>query len=446
MGEKPTGSLWRTRNRRRALLALIVVLIGIAFYFLLYRSKEVSAAFRSLTSSLAPVLIGLVLAYLLNPLQTRMQRWFTALFGKRAKRPKRVEGLAKGISIALSVLLVAALLVLLVVLIIPEIGNSVARAAEALPAQIRSVADWINGQLNDDSDWAVMLQQGLEKGLEFLQNWATTSLPGMANSLLSYVTTGVIGVVKSVFNLIVAMVVAIYVLKDKHRFLAQSKKLLCAFAGERRANQVLDTARHANKIVGGYLTGMIIESLIVGVVCFAGMSLMRMPYALLVSVIIGLTNVIPFFGPIIGAVISSALILLTDFRQGLIFVIFIIILQQIEGNIIAPRVLGDSTGVSPFWVTFSLLLFGSLFGFVGMLIGVPLFAVLYYLLGLWIDTRLENRHLPTDTQAYTTAVGLSDGRLIHADPLPPAERRSRRRKAPDGGAAQDAQQEKEHDE
>ena len=420
MENKPAGSLWRTRNRRRALLALIVVLVGIAFYFLLYRSKEVGDAFRSLISSLAPVLIGLVLAYLLNPLQSRMQRGLFRLFGKRSKRPQRAESAAKGISIALSVLLVAALLVMLVVLIIPEIGNSIARAAEALPAQIRSVVDWINGRINDDSEWAVMIQQGLEKGLEFLQNWATTSLPGMANSLLSYVTTGVIGVVKSIFNLTVAMVVAIYVLKDKHRFLAQSKKLLCAFTGEKRANQVLDTARHANKIVGGYLTGMIIESLIVAVVCFIGMSLMRMPYALLVSVIIGVTNVIPFFGPIIGAVISSALILLFDFRQGLIFIVFIIVLQQIEGNIIAPRVLGESTGVSPFWVTFSLLLFGSLFGFVGMLIGVPLFAVLYYLFDLWIDTRLEKRHLPTGTEEYTAAVGLENGRLVYAEPLPPA--------------------------
>ena len=421
-GNSP-GNLWRTRNRRRALITLLVVLIGIAFYFLLYRSKEVGAAFRSLTSALAPVLIGLVLAYLLNPLQTRIQRGFVRLFGKRAKHPRRVESAAKGVSIGLSVLLLAALLVWLVVLILPEIGNSIARVAEVLPAQVRSAADWINGRLKDDSEWAVVLQQGLEKGLEFLQNWATTSLPGVANSLLSYVTTGVIGVVKSVFNLVVAMVVAIYVLKDKHRFLAQSKKLLCAFAGERRANQVLDTSRHAHKIIGGYLTGIIIESLIVGVLCFIAMTLMRMPYALLVSVIIGVTNVIPFFGPIIGAVLSSMLILLSDFRKGLIFILFIIILQQIEGNIIAPRVLGESTGVSPFWVTFSLLLFGSLFGVVGMLIGVPLFAVLYYLIGLWVDARLESRNLPTDTQAYTTAVGLADGQLVHAPPLQPADRK-----------------------
>ena len=181
---------------------------------------------------------------------------------------------------------------------------------------------------------------------------------------------------------------------------AQSKKLLCAFTGEKRANQVLDTARHANKIVGGYLTGMIIESLIVAVVCFIGMSLMRMPYALLVSVIIGVTNVIPFFGPIIGAVISSALILLSDFRQGLIFIVFIIVLQQIEGNIIAPRVLGESTGVSPFWVTFSLLLFGSLFGFVGMLIGVPVFGVIYYIFDTFVDYRLKQRQLPTEMADY----------------------------------------------
>lgn len=415
-------SLWRSQSRRKTLLMLLVVLAGIAFYFLLYRSEQVKAVLDSAVSALAPVLIGLVLAYLLNPLETRLQTWLEWLFCRRSKKPQRGKAWARAVAIGISVLLVLCLLVLLCVLVLPEIGRSIARAAETVPKQVQNVFNWINVRLEDNSQWAVYLKQGLQKGFEFLQNWASTSLPGLANSLLSYVTTGVIGAVKAVFNIIVALVVTIYVLKDKHKFLAQSKKLLYALCSEKSANRILDTARHAHKIVGGYLIGMIIESLIVGAVCFAVLSLLRMPYALLVSVIVCVTNIIPFFGPIIGAVPSALLILLADPRKGLIFIIFIVILQQVEGNIIAPRVLGDSTGVSAFWVTFALLLFGNLFGFVGMLIAVPLFAVLYYLLSLWVNERLRRRQLPTATNAYTTATAVQDGQLIHEEPLPPVEK------------------------
>jgi len=418
--ERGMGNFWRSQSRRKMLLALGVVLVGIAFYFLLYRSAQVAAVMDSITAALAPILIGLALAYLLNPLESWLQARLAWLFC-RGKFKKHGEGLAKGLAIGLSVLLVLCVLALLGILVLPEIGRSIAKAVEALPSQIQNILNWVNTELESDSQWAVYVKQGLQQGFNMLQEWATTSLPGMANSLLSYVTTGVIGVVKGVFNLIIALVVTIYVLKDKHLFLAQSKKLLCAVANEKQANRVLDTARHAHKIVGGYLIGMIIESLIVGVVCFVVLSLLKMPYTLLVSVIVCVTNIIPFFGPIIGAVPSALLILLSDPKKGLIFIIFIIILQQVEGNIIAPRVLGDTTGVSAFWVTFALLLFGSLFGFVGMLTAVPLFAVLYYLISLWVNERLKKRELPTCTDAYTDATGVEDGQLIHPTPLPPKE-------------------------
>ena len=419
--ERSLLGFWRSQNRRKTLLALLVVLAGIAFYFLLYRSAQVAAVVDAITASLAPILIGLVLAYLLNPLESWLQKRFEWLFC-RGKLQKHGKGLSKGLAIALSVLLVLCLLVLLCVMVLPEIGRSIVKAVEALPSQIQNILNWVNTELESDTEWAVYLKQGLQKGFNMLQDWATTSLPGLANSLLSYVTTGVIGVVKGVFNLIIALVVTIYVLKDKHIFLAQSKKLLCAIATEKQANRVLDTARHAHKIVGGYLIGMIIESLIVGVVCFVVLSLLKMPYTLLVSVIVCVTNIIPFFGPIIGAVPSAILILLSDPKKGLIFIVFIIILQQVEGNIIAPRVLGDTTGVSAFWVTFALLLFGSLFGFVGMLTAVPLFAVLYYLISLWVNERLKKRDLPTCTDEYTDATGVEDGRLIRPAPLPPKEK------------------------
>ena len=416
------SALWRAQNRRKTILALLVVLAGVAFYFLLYRSAQVQAVFRSASGALTPIFLGLVLGYLLNPLDTFLQTKFEKLFCRKEKHRRAGKVAARTLSIALSILMVIAALVLFGLLVIPEIGRSLANAVNTVPAQIQELIAWINKNLEGHADWAGYLQQGLETGLQFLQNWVTTSLPGIANSLLSYVTSGVINVVKSVFDLIVALVVAVYVLKDKKLFLAQSKKVICALMNERHANRVFETVRHAHKIVGGYLIGMIIEALLVGVVSFICLSLMDMPYTLLVSVIVCVTNVIPFFGPIFGGAISALLILLADPQKGLIFIVYVIVLQQIEGNIIAPRVLGDSTGVSAFWVTFALLLFGNLFGFLGMLFAVPIFAVLYYLAGLWLKGRLERRTLPTDTRAYTDATGIADGKLTKAEtPLPPKD-------------------------
>ena len=198
----------------------------------------------------------------------------------------------------------------------------------------------------------------------------------------------------------IGVIVSVYVLFSKEKFVSQTKKTVYAVFSTRNANAILHLTRKSNEIFGGFIIGKIIDSAIIGVLCFIGISILRMPYVMLVSVIVGVTNVIPFFGPYIGAIPSAVLIMLADPLKGVYFVIFIFLLQQLDGNFIGPKILGNSTGLSAFWVIFSILLGGGLFGFPGMLMGVPTFAVIYYIVQTIVNRRLENKNLPTQSDFY----------------------------------------------
>ena len=217
---------------------------------------------------------------------------------------------------------------------------------------------------------------------------------------MSKLTVGISWVFSLVSNIVISLIVSVYLLVSKKRFLGQLKKLLYVFLKPDTANAALSIFRQINKIFGGFISGKIIDSLIIGVLCFIGVSILKMPYPLLISVIVGVTNVIPFFGPYIGAIPSAFLVLLIDPGKCLIFLIFILALQQLDGNVIGPAILGDSTGVSPFWIIVSILVGGGLFGFIGMLLGVPTFAVIYYLVKTFSEYYLRKKDLPTDSMLY----------------------------------------------
>ena len=222
--------------------------------------------------------------------------------------------------------------------------------------------------------------------------------------------------VSELFNAIIGVIISVYLLFGKENFSMQSKKAVYAMMKPAHANMLLHLTIKSNEIFGGFIIGKIIDSAIIGVLCFIGLSLLNMPYTLLVSVIVGVTNVIPFFGPYIGAIPSAILIMLQDPKMGIYFIIFILILQQIDGNIIGPKILGNSTGLSAFWVVFSILLGGGLFGFVGMILGVPTFAVIYYVVKMLVDHRLEQKNLPIETACYDEYSYVdSDGTYVHSE-------------------------------
>ena len=214
------------------------------------------------------------------------------------------------------------------------------------------------------------------------------------------ITTGVFGVLRVFFNFVVGLVIAIYLLLGKETFIGQGKKMVYTLFSPKQGNRVIHVVRVTDKMFGGFISGKILDSAIIGVICYIGLVIMGIPYSLLVAVIVGVTNVVPFFGPYVGAAPSFVLIALAEPVKGLYFLIFIVVLQQIDGNIIGPKILGESTGLSSFWVVFAILVGGGLFGFLGMLLGVPAFAVIYYLIREIAAYILRRRRLPEDTREY----------------------------------------------
>lgn len=286
-------------------------------------------------------------------------------------------------------------------MVIPELFRSIKDLVDTLPGQIQNWIAWMNEIQAGESFVDRMVKNGLVQAGEALENWVNQAdfLSG-ANVIMTSVMTGAINVVNGLLNIIVGIIVSVYALFSKEQFLGQGRKIIYAMMSSKRANLALHIMRKSNEIFGGFIIGKIIDSAIIGVLCFIGVSILKMPYALLVSVFVGVTNVIPYFGPFIGAIPSAILIMLVDPMKGLYFVIFILLLQQLDGNVIGPTILGDSTGLSAFWVVFSILLFGGLFGVVGMIIGVPTFAVFYYIVNLFITQKLEEKNLPTATSSY----------------------------------------------
>ena len=301
-------------------------------------------------------------------------------------------------------------------MLIPELFNSIRDMVISLPGQLNHALDKITEMMSGDSTLGQVFTAVLREGSDYLQNWLRTDLMKQINIMMSNLTSGVINVFSGLFDLLIGLIISIYVLFSKEKFGKQSKKIVYAVFKPSHANMILHLTLKSNEIFGGFIIGKLIDSAIIGVLCFIGLSLLNMPYALLVSVIVGVTNVIPFFGPYIGAIPSAVLIMLADPRKGLYFILFILVLQQIDGNIIGPKILGDSTGLSAFWVVFSILLGGGLFGFVGMILGVPTFAVIYYVINMLINHRLEVKKLPTETECYDKLSYVdSDGTYVHSD-------------------------------
>ena len=252
-------------------------------------------------------------------------------------------------------------------------------------------------------EWLEILGIDISSAGGYVEKLFQTQILPQINTYLSYVasiTTGVINAVKLLFNFAIGLVIAIYLLTSKETFIGQAKKIVYTLLPPRYGNVVIHTMRISDQMFGGFISGKILDSAIIGVICYVGLIILRVPYSLLVAVIVGVTNVIPFFGPFIGAVPSVILIALADPIKGLYFLIFVLVLQQVDGNIIGPKILGDSTGLSAFWVVFAILVGGGLFGFMGMLLGVPTFAVIYYLLREAAAYILRKRKLPEETRDY----------------------------------------------
>jgi predicted PurR-regulated permease PerM len=384
------------------LTALAVIAASILIFFLLYKFESVKAAIFRLVTILMPFIAGGVIAYLLSPVHNYLCHTLNGLLSAKMK-PERSRKLARMLAVLLSIALAIGLIVGLIALVVPELVTSITGLAANMPAYLNRGGEWLDSFLKNNGFTDGGITQIYGELSESLESWMRDFLPnlqGSLDSLMSGVYTGVKTAMTVVSNLVIGFIVAIYLLSDKERISASAKKLVYSLFGCETGNSLMEHVRFIDKIFGGFIQGKIVDSLLIGMLCFIGASLLGLPYTLLVSVVIGVTNVIPFFGPIIGAVPCAVLILLTDPVKCLYFIIFILALQQFDGNILGPRILGNTTGVNAFGVLFAIIFFGGLFGFVGMIVGVPLFAVISSLAEELINKRLQKKELSMDSDDY----------------------------------------------
>lgn len=382
------------------LTAFIVIIASISVFFLIYRYTGLTELWNKLLNILQPITIGLLLAYLVNPIVKLEERHLFPILEKKVKNQKRAAKMSRGISILGALMFVGLIIGILLKMVIPELYRSIEGMIVDLPKQVNSFMDWAGSYVNEESKTAEYVEQALTQGTRYFEDWAKTEFLPQTKNILASLTTGVINVVKITFNVIIGIIISIYVLMSKESFIGQAKKIIYALFPAKQANVIVHTVHKSNKIFGGFISGKILDSLIIGILCFAGLSILKMPYTLLVSVIVGVTNVIPFFGPYLGAIPSAVLIILTSPLHGLYFIIFVLVLQQVDGNIIGPKILGDSTGLTSFWVVFAILVGGGLFGIPGMIMGVPVFAVIYYIIRNIVCYVLEKKNLPKETEDY----------------------------------------------
>lgn len=420
---------WDKKYLYWGITAFCVIALSIVFYYILFHPTRFLQIFSSISKTCAPIISGLVLAYLLTPICSFFENYLLIPLYKKCnlnikdmKSKKRIRGLA----ILLTLFVVIYLLYIFFSIVLKEIISSIQSIVLQFPIYIKNLEKWIDSTLSLNQEIESFANNMLDTYYVELNDWLNNSLLPQVNVIVKEVSLSLISVVKGLWNLIIGLIVSVYVLFSKEQFAGQSKKIIYAFFPKKKANEIISDIRYANKTFGAYVSGKIIDSIIIGFLCFFLMKLLKINYPILISVIIGITNVIPFFGPFIGAIPSILLILLINPFNGIKFLILIILLQAFDGNILGPKILGDSTGLSSFWVIFSITIFGAYFGVVGMAVGVPIFALIYAAFKRKVNRNLISKHLTINTLEYhyLNRVSEDDNSLI---PLTEEEKRNSRK-------------------
>lgn len=396
---------------RWGVTAFLVIAASIFFYYLLFHGANISIGFRAFVDISMPILDGFILSYLLTPILNSLEKKLVLPICIRCNihtEKKRNKKRIRALSILLTIILVALALYSFFAMVIPQLIRSIQSIIFQFPVYISNLTIWITNLLANNPEIESIATDLLDKYSVELSNFLNLSLLPKMNEVIRNVSLSFLSFLMTLWNLIIGFIISIYILGSKELFAGQAKKIVYAIFETDTANAVISDVRFTHKTFSGFLVGKIIDSIIIGIICFAGTSVMGTPYAILVSVIVGITNIIPFFGPYLGAIPSALLILMVNPLQCLYFIIFILILQQFDGNILGPKILGDSTGLSGFWVIFSITLFGGLFGILGMIVGVPVFAVIYAAIKAIINSLLAKKKLPTETSEYVN-VGFVDG-------------------------------------
>ena len=368
--------------------------LSVLFFFLLYRLQGVEEALANITDILMPFVYGGIIAYLLRPVCNKYSKWLSRLFqGKQ-------DGLAETLAITGSIITGILVVYALIIMIAPQLYRSAANFWDTVPAKTEALLAWATEKFGENEVLLRYFDVSYDAIYTALDTWARNTLVPYVTDLVSGVGTSVWKVLLFAYNMLIGIFVAIYLLASRKKFARQGVLVIRSIFKPRWADLVLEEIAYIDRMFGGFIDGKLVDSGIIGVLCYIGCLIFKFPNPLLVAAIVGVTNVIPFFGPFLGAVPATILILMEDPVKAIWFVVFVFGLQQLDGNFIGPAILGDLTGVSSFWVLFSIILFGGLWGVAGMIIAVPLFAVLYDLAKRLVQRGLRKHGCLENLQQY----------------------------------------------
>lgn len=380
---------WDKKYTTIAIYAFIVICFSIVFANIISKLDAFTGKMSQIMAVFQPFIIGFIIAYLINFI---LKFYEDRVFKKFIKGSKKS---LRGVAVILSYLTASLIFYVFIQFVVPQLVESITGLVNDIPRYLYDMKVILEQTLNE-TDISPEYMTLINDKLTEITNWVLQ----LVTNLLPIIGGIVMAFASSVWNIILGIIISVYLLVDKEKFFALGKKVVVALFNDKHANIILNLANRTNLTFGKFIGGKIIDSAIIGVLTFIILTIFKMPYSLLISVIIGITNIIPFFGPFIGAIPSAIIILFISPIKAVWFGVIILVIQQIDGNIIGPKILGDSIGISAFWILFAILVAGKLFGLVGMIIGVPMFALIYSIVKDVIEIRLSKKGLPTDTTEY----------------------------------------------
>lgn len=382
-----------TNSRYNTIAAYVIAVIAITMLMVLciFKFSTIWSIIGKAVTVLMPAIWGFAIAFILNP----VMKFFDRIISKYVFRKKSYPRITRAISVSLVTLLLLLLICGVIAIILPSFIESIFEIFKSAPEMISKVQDFINDTFKNNKGILDMLTQKLSE-----LSKDTTTLWTQIEPVLTNLMSSIWSVLTFLKNFLIGIIISIYLLYSKEHLIAQSKKVMLAFSKRKKFESTALILNRASKTFSGFISGKLLDSLIIGILCGIILTVFKFPYPMMISVFVGVTNIIPFFGPFIGAIPSAVLILLVEPKMVIWFIIVIVILQQFDGNVLGPKILGDSTGLPAIWVLVSILIGGGLFGFAGMILSVPAFAVIYDLTREAISERLRKKHLPTDTEFY----------------------------------------------
>jgi len=393
----------------------VTALIVMLMYYVIFKGGHIVSGIGAVINGMQGVMYGIVIAYVMSPVQNFIeQKWLEKIWEAcGAKRDESGEFKHKKLIRNLAILLTMSFLLIIIVgfcsYIIPQLFYSISEIMHNVPTYYRNATRSIDELLQSADDDVrdnvnIIIKELYDRINGFIQ---TTLIPNMTQ-IVTVISKQALNFVSFFVNLFVGFIVAIYLLHSKENMCGKGKKMAYAFFKEKEANEIISSCRFVHATFTGFIMGKIIDSLIIGILSYIGNLILDIPYPLLIAVIVGITNIIPFFGPYIGGIMGFIILILIEPISALVFLIFVVILQQFDGNILGPKILGNSTGLSSFWVIFAIMLFGSLWGVAGWILGVPVFAVIYAFVNRVTEFYLEKKNLPTSEEKYIDTAYIED--------------------------------------